>query len=516
MLNRNCTRRELFADVGRGMFLAGLGLGLARDLGLSPAWAAEEPNSLTFGDLEPLVDFMRDTPPEKILPGAIAKIQSGTDLKTLVAAAALANARAFGGEDYVGFHTLMALPPAFHMAAEEKRESHKALPILKVLVRNATRLQEFGPTKETLKPVKPGKVEGKGGEQLREAVRDINLERAEATFAAIAQGSPEDALNDLLVMVDDATEVHRVVLVSRAWELTDYVGRERAHTMLRQSVHYCVKGEKSSAKSHAELRTILPKLLDEHHLLGRPASKRPADDAWVASFADTMLKSTPAKAAEAAAMALAESIDPIALGEALALASNQLVLRDPGRPKEWAQPNKPVGSVHGDSVGVHSCDAINAWRHLAQAGDQRTRVTSLIIAAYQVARDCGGRLVKYEPYPRPEHLEKVKATTSESLLAELDAAIRDKDQPRSAAIAHRLGEVKVDPASVFGLLRDFAVSEDGALHAEKFYRTTSEEFAASRPAFRWRQLVALARVTASAYGYPAPGFKDACGLLKAT
>jgi hypothetical protein len=67
---------------------------------------------------------------------------------------------------------------------------------------------------------------------------------------------------------------------------------------------------------------------------------------------------------------------------------------------------------------------------------------------------------------------------------------------------------------VFAVLRGFAVSEDGALHAEKYYRTTSEEFATSRPAFRWRQLVALARVTASAYGYPAPGFKDSCELLK--
>ena len=41
----------------------------------------------------------------------------------------------------------------------------------------------------------------------------------------------------------------------------------------------------------------------------------------------------------------------------------------------------------------------------------------------------------------------------------------------------------------------------------------SEEFAATRPAFRWRQLVALARVTASEYGRPAPGYEQACQLL---
>jgi hypothetical protein len=60
----------------------------------------------------------------------------------------------------------------------------------------------------------------------------------------------------------------------------------------------------------------------------------------------------------------------------------------------------------------------------------------------------------------------------------------------------------------------YAVSEDGALHAEKYYRTVAEEFATTRPAFRWRQVVALARVTASEHGYPAPGFDEACALLK--
>jgi hypothetical protein len=60
----------------------------------------------------------------------------------------------------------------------------------------------------------------------------------------------------------------------------------------------------------------------------------------------------------------------------------------------------------------------------------------------------------------------------------------------------------------------YATSEDGALHAEKYYRTCSEEFASTRPAFRWRQLCALARVTASEYGRPAAGVAEAKELLK--
>ena len=43
----------------------------------------------------------------------------------------------------------------------------------------------------------------------------------------------------------------------------------------------------------------------------------------------------------------------------------------------------------------------------------------------------------------------------------------------------------------------------------------TEEFATTRPAFRWRQLAALARVTASEYGHPAPGVAEARRLLGA-
>jgi hypothetical protein len=100
-------------------------------------------------------------------------------------------------------------------------------------------------------------------------------------------------------------------------------------------------------------------------------------------------------------------------------------------------------------------------------------------------------------------------------LAELETGIKAKDQIRTSAVVQRYGELGHPPRAVFDLLLKYAISEDGALHAEKYYRTVSEEFATTRPAFRWRQLVALARVTSSEYGWPAPGYEDACRLLRA-
>jgi hypothetical protein len=126
----------------------------------------------------------------------------------------------------------------------------------------------------------------------------------------------------------------------------------------------------------------------------------------------------------------------------------------------------------------------------------------------------GGDFQNWEALPVKWHLEQVKSKEPEALLREVDEAIRQNMQSRAAAIVHRYGALGHDAKPVFDLLLRYAVSEDGALHAEKYYRTVAEEFLITRPAFRWRQLVALARVTASEYGRPAPGYAEARELLR--
>jgi len=64
MMNRN--RREFLADVGKGMLIASVGPALAADLGISSAFADEEPKRLLFGDREPLVALMQQTSADKL------------------------------------------------------------------------------------------------------------------------------------------------------------------------------------------------------------------------------------------------------------------------------------------------------------------------------------------------------------------------------------------------------------------------------------------------------------------
>src|SRR4051794_19367103 len=97
------SRRQFLADVGRGTLAATIGTSLAADLGLAPkSFGADMPEALVFGDIEPLVAFMQETPLAKLQPALVAKLGEGVPLQRLLAAGVLANARSFGGEDYIG------------------------------------------------------------------------------------------------------------------------------------------------------------------------------------------------------------------------------------------------------------------------------------------------------------------------------------------------------------------------------------------------------------------------------
>ena len=163
---------------------------------------------------------------------------------------------------------------------------------------------------------------------------------------------------------------------------------------------------------------------------------------------------------------------------------------------------------------MHASDAANAWRNISRVSNPRNKVASLIVGAFHTAGQTNW--TTKEPYPYARQLESIRAKDSQSLLALAEEAIKSNDQARACAVVHRYGELKLPAPDVFDLLLKYAVSEDGALHAEKYYRTVTEEYATTRPAFRWRQLVALARVTASEYGFPAPGYQEACELLRLT
>lgn len=509
------TRRNFLESVGCGMLVAGLGASLSGDLGCRSAFAGEGPDALSFGPYDSLVDLLQSTPPEKLQPILVEKLNRGeTNLQDLIAAGALANAETFGGEDYVGFHTAMALLPALQMT-EMLPSERRPLPILKVLYRNTQQIQQYGgASKKTLRQMvaaEEATIEN-AGIAIRDACRVADVERAEKLFAPFSAATLDDAFNVLQPVMQDDINVHRFVFAYRTHGLAKLLGKDHAYTILRQCVRFCVDHEQGRINGkHGEspIRALMPKLLDQYKLAGKKLGGRDPGDAAVEELARTIYQGPPERSAEAAAAALAEGISLEVVGEAISLASNLLVLRQ--GPDKWR--------AHGDSPGVHSSDATNAWRNMARIAQPLHAVSGLIVAAYHSAAH---KPFATDPYPRAEHRAAIKATDTEGLLAEAEDAVRHNDQGRAAAAIAIYGERGHAPDSVYQRMLKYTISEDGRLHGEKYFHTVEEEFRTTRPAFRWRQLIGLARVTASAYGYDrddkhgrrAPGYEEACGLLK--
>lgn len=508
-------RRAFLSDVGRGMLAAGLGTSLANDLGYSTAFAAQGADSIALGEYSGLVELMRNTPAQRLQPLLAKLVLTGqTDLKKLTAAGALANAVTFGGCDYVGFHTAMAMLPGLAMSGR-LAGNRRPLPVLKVLYRNAQQIQSVGgASKMSLHALHTAEhaAVGDAGLQIRDACRNVDVDRAEKLLAAMGD-SPLALFNALQPAVQDDLNVHRFVFAHRTYGLVGLVGKDYAYSLLRQCVRLCADHERmriEHKQAESPIRALMPKLLDQYKLVGKQLGKRDSGDAAVDALSQTIYYGPRDRAADAAAAALADGIDPEVVGEAVSLASNLYVLRQ-GADK-WR--------THGDAAGVHSSDATNAWRNMVRVADPQFVASGLIVAAYHAGIQSPP--FKTPAYPTDEHRTLVKVRDGKGLLAEAEDAIRHNDQGRSAAAIQIYGEQGHAVGPVFNLMLKYAVSEDGRLHGEKFYHTVCEEYRTIRPAFRWRQIVALARVTASAYGYNrddkhgfrAAGYEDACKLLR--
>jgi len=500
------TRRRFLETVGGALGCAAF----ARDAGaratLAELVGRGDEERLRFGALDPLVDLLQATAPDELLPLLVERLRGGLALSDLVAATALANARALGGTSYDGYHVLMALLPSYEMA-RARRGPLAALPVLKVVHRNARFVHAAGMAeRDALAPL----GQATPGADLVAEARRGDLAAAERALARQVDGSLVGAYERLQELVRLDADVHRVVLSWRAFDLLRLAGNEHAATLLRQELRYCDDSDRRRAErgqAPSEIGSLVPELLERHGLAGRERGTRRADDAWIERLAERCFASERAAAAAEVAAALAEGFDGADVGRALALAATRIVLHDRGQTRE--SPGKPAGSVHGASWGVHASDSANAWRHIAELGGARHAHATWIAAAFHTA----GQSASLASEPCDAGLAPCTEDDAARLLARIEGALGERDQRAACAATRRYVELGHAAEPLLERLREAAVEQDGALHAEKYFRTVEEEHARARAAHAGLHLVALARVTASGSGFPAPGLAQARALL---
>ena len=134
------------------------------------------------------------------------------------------------------------------------------------------------------------------------------------------------------------------------------------------------------------------------------------------------------------AATLGEGYAPTDLGECLSLAGNKLLLHDPGRTRAAA--GKPVGSVHGASIGVHASDAARAWRNVAGVVGDEHAIACLVVGAYHTGGQ--GQSVGADPFPFSDALVGLAGKDTDELLSDLGPALeaRTRHPTPLRAIGH--------------------------------------------------------------------------------
>jgi hypothetical protein len=387
--------------------------------------------------------------------------------------------------------------------------------VLKVLYRTAAHIQSGGGRRDRLLAL-PESAQAATSTRGAEAQEDLwngfvarDIDAAERAFHSTAHVSAAEALGDVQSILRETLDVHRIVLAWRAWDVLQLTGEAHAETLLRQSLRFCIDSEVNRVRrGHPTptLRALLPELIEEHGLSKAERGARPASDAELEDLAGVVFSSERDDAARAMAAALGSGLAHEDAGRALSLAANRLLLHDPGRRVAESE-DKPIGSVHGASVGVHASDAARAWRNLASVSSAADAAANLIAGAHHTAGQ--SRHVGKEPYPFELRRRELEGLPAEALRERLARAVADKDQSLAGACVAVYGALDADPEPVFATLLATAVDSDGALHAEKYFRTVREDFASARKAHRWQHAVGLARVSASESGVVAPGLAQA-------
>ncbi len=361
-------RRAFLKDVGRGMIVASVGPALAADL--SPERPrAEAPERLSFGKLDPLVALMQETGPDKLQPLLVERLRNGADLTPTH------RRRRPGQRPRLRRRGLHRLPhhdgprpglPHGPALPEDRRR----LPVFKVLV--PQRRLSSGPRRRQRGRYAPARQAGRlAGRQVRRrrcSARPSNTR----TWPAPTRPSPPSSApasrstpstnfcppsrRNWRSTASSCRTAPGPCPASSAWNTPRCCCASRCITASRTRSEAAATRSGRARRPRRAAETARP--VQTH---GQGRRHEEGGGRLGGPDEPDHLLSTPEQAADAVAAALAEGIAHEAIGEALSLAANQLVLRDNGRPKA-NNPHKPVGSVHGDGIGVHACDSANAWR----------------------------------------------------------------------------------------------------------------------------------------------------------
>ena len=476
-------RRRFLRTATTVSALSGLGeLGFLSQL--RPVSAGEanlNPDIVRFNpEIEPLVRFLEDTPRERLLEEAGAKIKRGLSYHDLLAALLLAGVRNIQPRP-VGFkfHAVLVVNSA-HLASLSSPDSDRWLPIFWALDHfKSSQAQDVKEGDWTMRPVDESKVPSpeRAKQAFIEALESWDEAAADAAVSGLVRSASAHEIFELLCRYGsrDFRELgHKAIYVANSWRTLQSIGWHHAEPVLRSLAYALLDrtGDTNPAKSDlpadrpGRRNLELRKKIRPDWLAGKVAPE--ATEEMLQTLRQESAQDTSEKAVEL----LNHGVGPQSIWDALFDGAGELLMREPG-----------IRSLHA----VTCTNALHfEWQH---CGSEETRKLLLLQGAaflplFRGNRpDQGTRIDQFQPTP-------LQATGAEAI----EEIFADLTNDRLLAARKILAYLKVNPQakSLIDAARVLIFLKGRDAHDYKFSSAVLEDYGHVSPVWRDRYLAASA------------------------
>ena len=473
--------------------------------------------------IEPLVRFVEDTAPERIIAATHDKLQVGTPVKDMLLASALAVIRSSDlppGHHGGPLHPLSGIHAVHHTAARLSGE-YAMLPVIQHVALSNKHIQSPVAAPYILAEAQPLST----NDSVEATLDTIAYHVGRGEYAAcdhyflylMQQLSPMQVLEQLLrvAIPKNSRDDHYFLFPVFTWRALEYFGWGYMRYIGRGPVRYVTRPPAPPSMADVDA------LIEEHGLLRRELRYDTGEDETPAIVAlrdeigrCNLFSEIPAMLAHA----LADGLSIQGTAEALSVGGATLFLR----------------SESGNPMDVHIHTGANTRRYLLQQPEisLQTKLRALFMWNTGPEVLIAQRKMSPDILPDPERVEALPFHTQDELLDEIEELItnlpvgerlpkasiatwqRGDEVKHAAVLAQQYANYEYDPEALIILLGKIACRDNFTeMHAFKHHQATYEEFHTTRPSLHWRHLVAAVQAAAVSHGRIQDVYEHAAEVL---
>src|SRR6201987_465135 len=373
------------------------------------------PQRVQYPDtIEPLVQFIEDTPPEEILDSTLAKLRDGVPTETMLTASALAVTRSTEmppGHHGGPLHPLAGLY-AISKTVERLEGEQRFVPVLQhvALTNKHINHPAMGPYQLLeFEPLDAGGFEAAKADFLM-AVSCGEWNKSDHLFQWMWKNAPATQVFDLLMSVaipKNFHDDHYFMYPGTMWRAfeTGVLDKELLPVLMRPVVRFVTRSPVAPNNPMPSPIPAIEALIEEHQLLGRILRQRTGEDetAKIGELGEAIgAVDVFVDIPKLMAKALADGLSLEGGGEALSIGAAGLFMR----------------SLGGNPMDVHLHTSVNLRRWLLRLDGLSIRNKVLLLLTWQSGPGNRSTAARLQSYPPPDMaaVAKLSPRTQHELL----------------------------------------------------------------------------------------------------